>query len=269
MTHTRPIGALCGLFLLLLNPAIPVEGGDQASLFKPVPDASMREMSTDRPDTTESPHTVDAGHFQLEMSFFDYSRSGNNEASSFGLVNFKAGLLPDTDLQFVFDVWTQERTDEQFSGFSDVTLRLKKNLWGNDGGRTALALMPYVKIPTGAGLSNGEWEGGLIVPLGISLCDRLSLGLMAELDLVHEEDGGGHNLEWLHSATLGISLTDQLGMYVELVGIAGGQTDYQALFDAGITFAITDNLVLDAGLRAGLNDSAEDFGYFTGMSFRF
>lgn len=231
----------------------------------------LREMSTDRPDTTESPYTVPAGHFQLEMSFFDHSRDagGDSEAWSFGLVNFKAGLLPDTDLQFIFDSWTRERSDETRSGFSDVTLRLKQNLWGNDSGTTALAVMPYLKIPTGSELSNGEWEGGLIVPLGISLSERLSLGLMAEMDIVHDEDAGGHDVEWLHSATLGLALTDQLGMYVELVGIAGAQADYRALFDAGLTFAVTDNLIFDAGVRIGLNRAAEDFGVFTGMSIRF
>ena len=36
-------------------------------LFHPTPTADQREMSTDRPDQTESAYTVDAGHFQLEM----------------------------------------------------------------------------------------------------------------------------------------------------------------------------------------------------------
>ncbi len=36
-------------------------------LFNPTPVGRMREMSTDRPDKTESPYTVDAGHFQWEM----------------------------------------------------------------------------------------------------------------------------------------------------------------------------------------------------------
>ncbi|SEH88045.1 transporter [Epilithonimonas hominis] len=36
------------------------------SLFKPVPKEQMRDMETDRPDVTESPYTIDAGHFQYE-----------------------------------------------------------------------------------------------------------------------------------------------------------------------------------------------------------
>lgn len=234
------------------------------------PAAEMREMSTDRPDATESPYTVDAGHFQIETSFFDYSRDGGDgrDTWTFGQVNFKAGLLAHTDLQVIFDTWTHERTSETRSGFSDVTLRLKHNIWGNDGGTTALALMPYVKIPTGTELSNGEWEGGLIVPLGVSLTDRLNLGLMAEMDIVHDEDSGGHDVEWLSSATLGYALTNQLGAYVEVVGVAGTQTNFRALFSGGLTFAVTENLLFDAGVRIGLNRAAEDFGVFTGMSVR-
>ena len=36
------------------------------TLFNPTPRDRLREMSTDRPDKTESPFTVDAGHFQIE-----------------------------------------------------------------------------------------------------------------------------------------------------------------------------------------------------------
>jgi hypothetical protein len=235
--------------------------------------AETREMSTDRPDTTESAYSVPAGNFQVEMSFFDYSRDrsagSKNETWSFGLMNLKAGLNDQMDLQLIFDSWTRERSDGQTSsGFSDVTLRWKTNLWGNDGGKTALAVMPYLTIPTDSKISGSEWEGGLIVPLAINLNDRVFLGLMIEADYV-ADDFGGHRLEWLHSATLGVGLTEKLGSYVELVGIAGPDTDYQALFDAGLTLAVTDHLIFDTGVRLGLNDAAEDLAVFTGMSVRF
>src|SRR5512140_1526866 len=37
------------------------------NLFHPTPHDLMRELTPDRPDKTESPYTVDAGHLQLEM----------------------------------------------------------------------------------------------------------------------------------------------------------------------------------------------------------
>src|ERR1700690_3325848 len=48
------------------------------TLFNPVPENLMRDLSPDRPDGTESPFTVDAGHYQLEMDFanFTYNKTG-------------------------------------------------------------------------------------------------------------------------------------------------------------------------------------------------
>ncbi len=240
----------------------------------------VRKMSTDRPDTTESGYTVPGGMFQVEMSFFDYSRDADATQGTasdqwiYGQVNFKAGLTQGTDLQVIVNshaiAGESERGDiTRTSGFGDITVRLKKNLWGNDSGPSALAIMPYVTIPTHTNVSDEAWAGGLVMPLSITLSDRISLGLMAQTDVVHDAETNGYDLEWLHSATLGVSLTEKLGMYVELVGIAGEDANYQALFDNGFTFAVTDSLVFDAGVRIGMNRAAPDFGVFTGMSARF
>lgn len=238
-----------------------------------------REMSTDRPDTTESPYSVPAGMFQIEASFFDYSRDANKGIGSddqwiYGQINFKMGITHDSDLQVIVNshaiAGESERGDSsRTTGFGDITVRYKQNLWGNDGGTTAFALMPYVTIPTHTDVSDEAWAGGLIMPLAVSLSDRVSLGLMGEVDLVPDAETNGYDLEWLHSATLGISLTEKLGMYLELVGIAGQDADYQALFDTGLTFAVTESLVFDAGVRLGMNRAAPNFGVFTGMSVRF
>src|SRR5687768_7839887 len=69
-------------------------------LFNSTPREQMREMSTDRPDKTESPYTVDAGHFQIEMDLFSYSYDRYNsarrdvraESLSIAPMNLKAGL---------------------------------------------------------------------------------------------------------------------------------------------------------------------------------
>lgn len=239
---------------------------------------TVRPMSTDRPDTTESGYTVPAGMFQLETSFFDYSRDVNPNTSSdlwiYGQVNFKAGLTQGTDLQVIVNshavAGESERGDStRTAGFGDITLRLKHNLWGNDGGTSALAIMPYLTIPTHTRISEEAWAGGLIVPLTVTLSRRMTLGLMIETDIVHDSLTNGYDLQWLHSATLGIALTKRLGMYLEAVGIAGQDVIYQAIFDTGLTFALTDSLIFDAGVRLGMNRAAPDIGVFSGMSIRF
>jgi hypothetical protein len=110
----------------------------------------MREMSTDRPDKTESAYTVDAEHFQFEADLvsFGIDRWNADGERVFGVnvanVNLKAGLYNNVDLQVVVEnyIYEQVRADgvtARKSGFGDLTTRLKVNLWGNDGGTTAFA----------------------------------------------------------------------------------------------------------------------------------
>lgn len=235
-------------------------------LFNPTPDRLLRDLSPDRPDATESPLTVDAGRFALEASLFDYRRDGGIETYTYGQLNFKAGLTHNTDLQAVIDLYSE--SDEGSHGFGDVTMRLKWNLYGNDEGDSALALMPFVKIPTGTEPSNDEWEGGLIVPWGTSLTETIGLGLMAEFDCVFNEDSGDHEFEFLHTAVLGFEITDKAGAYLEYIGIAG-EENYQAYLAGGMNYAVNTDLILDFGVQGGLNRDSEDFGFFTGFTKRF
>lgn len=160
------------------SPELSERAADKSSftLFNPTPRELMRDMSTDRPDTTESPYTVDAGHFQVEVSFVDFSYDRNNEDSqtarslSVSPTLLKIGLLNNVDLQVGIDPYTRERTidratdaSETISGFGDTIARMKVNLWGNDGGETAFAIMPFVKFPTAdTDLGNGNVEGGFV-----------------------------------------------------------------------------------------------------------
>ncbi|HYE61310.1 MAG TPA: transporter [Phycisphaerales bacterium] len=250
-------------------------------LFNPTPREQMRELSTDRPDTTESPYTVDAGHFQVELSFvdlsFDDTDSVETRAVSVAPMLLKVGLTNDIDLALGLDPYTRVRTEdgaaeETVEGFGDTVLRLKANLWGNDGGDTALALMPFVKFPTASdGLGNDHVEGGLIIPFGMSLPNEFSMGLMAEFDLIRDAADEGYVVDFVHTATIGRPLVGELSGYVEYAGFynLNADEDYRGYFDAGLTYAVTDDLQLDTGIRVGLTEAAEDFGVFAGIAWRY
>lgn len=257
------------------------------SLTNPTPRDALRELSTDRPDKTESPYTVDAGRVQVEMDLLTYARDvdrrgGANlrsETLRIVPVNFKLGLTNSTDVQLLIDSYVRQtvtdrttRTRERISGLGDVTLRLKQNLWGNDGGSTALALMPFVKLPTSSnGLGNDAVEFGLIVPLAISISDRIGIGLMTEIDMLEETDGSGYAPTFINSATISFSLTDRLGLYTELFTERSSErgSSWVVTGDAGLTYALTDDLQLDGGVNIGITDAADDVELFVGISRRF
>lgn len=254
-------------------------------LLATAPVAAQREMSTDRPDKTESAYTVDAGRFQLEMDFVTYTRDTDDDANlrvesvNVTPINLKLGLTSNTDLQVVLDPYVRRTLTDRttgarraIDGFGDVTVRLKHNLWGNDGGATALAVMPFVTPPTGSrDLGAGAVEFGVIVPLAISLSDRVGIGLMTEIDFLEEADGDGYAPSFVNSATISFAITDALGLYTELFterGVERGAR-WVATFDAGLTYAISDDIQLDAGVNLGVTDAADDLNIFVGLSRRF
>ena len=261
------------LTLSLLPGLLSAADKSSYSLFNPTPRDQMREMNTDRPDATESPYTVDAGHFQMETTIFGFSKDGSVENYSFGETNFKIGLTNQSDLQLVVPFFERQKGGgNDDSGIGDLTVRYKLNLWGGDGGDTAFGLLPYVKIPTAShDLGNNKVEGGLILPLALNVSDKVSLGIMATFDIVHDDASGDYKMDFVHSVTCGISLTETLSCYVEFVSVSSTRDDgeWEGYADTGLTFAATDNLIFDAGVSVGVNDAAEDFAPFVGFSYRY
>ena len=92
------------------------------------------------------PYTVDAGAFQLEMSFVDYSQTDDAESTTLAPINFKVGLRHDMDIQFVMDPFaiSDDGTQKNRWGWRHQ-IRLKMNLWGNDSEGDAFAFMPLFK----------------------------------------------------------------------------------------------------------------------------
>lgn len=256
-------------------------------LFNPTPPALMRALSTDRPDQTESAYTVDAGHYQVEMDFvnatFDRNRSGagdvRTETWMISPLNLKMGLLNQVDVQFVLDTYVHTRVDDRTaatedtaSGFGDVQTRLKINLWGNDGGQTALAVMPFVKWPLSASsLRNGKTEGGLIIPLAVALPRDWGMGLMTEVDVVRNAANDGYDAEFLNSITFSHDIIGSLGGYVEFVAVTGNAPGFEWVGQAaaGLTWGFGDHTQLDLGCNFGVTESAPDYNPFLGLSRRF
>ncbi len=266
------------------NPETPPDKAG-CHLFHPTPREFMREMSTDRPDQTESPYTVDAGHFQVELDFvnatLDRDRSGGGDVrtTNWGTsMNLKAGLLNNVDIQFVLAPYASEREEDRVagatvrsSGIGELQTRLKINLWGNDGGKTAFGVMPFVKWPLPqSSLRNGNTEGGVIFPLAVELPDDWSLGAMTEFDFVADATGG-RDVEFLNTLTVGHAIVGGLGGYVEFASrvAPGSGNDWQGQLALGFTCSFSEDIQLDCGCNFGVTGSAPDFNPFVGLTFRY
>lgn len=276
----------CALaFLGLIRFAAAEDRPDKSgyNLFNPTPDSLLRELATDRPDKTESAYTIDAGHYQIEMDLLNYTydRSKHETAKALAVApaNLKVGLFNNVDLQIVVETYNIVRTKDRvtgehrrLSGFGDVTLRSKINLWGNEGGPTALSVMPFVKIPTARGdLGNGSMEGGVIFPFAMVLPCEWDLGAQIEVDQLRDQTSSSYHQEFSNTVTVSHDIVGKLGGYVELFSNVSNESHsaWVATFDFGFTYAVSRNVQLDAGMNIGLTDAADDLNPFIGLSLRY
>jgi hypothetical protein len=251
------------------------------NLFNPVPDDLMRELTPDRPDKTESPYTVDAGHYQLEMDFanYTYNESGGTTTRAWNLApfNLKAGLLNNVDLQFVFDNYLDVRTESHAasttqSGVGDFTTRMKINLSGDDGGRTAFALLPFVKFPTSTdNLGNHAVEGGVIFPLAVKLPDEFDMGLETAVSCLHDDNDSNYLADFINSITCDHVIIGKLSGYLEFFSDISteGHSAWVGTVDTGLEFLVTKNVQLDCGCNFGVTRTADNFNPFAGITARF
>lgn len=260
------------------------------NFFKPTPTNLLRELTVDGPGATESPYTVDAGHFQIELSLVNYTYEhdtfgGDNfrfEEWDAAPMNLKVGLFNSLDLQVLLEPYIHQYQREEFEGerievarhgFGDMTLRLKYNLWGNDRGRTAFALTPFVKVPTSqGGVGSDIFEGGVILPFAAKLPWDFHLGLTSRFTTAQDILGGRnrHN-EFGNSILLAHRIFADVEPYIEFFYNTSTERDVGLVgrFDTGLTWWLTDDLQLNAGVNIGLTKWADNWNLFAGLAWRY
>jgi hypothetical protein len=260
------------------------------TLFNPTPDRLLRDLTTDRPDTTESPFTVDAGRVQVETNLFGYTRSRPDiegtvtDSYDFLVTNVRIGLTHNSEFNVVFQPYgiVRTRTSDpvtttRSAGIGGIDLRAKINLWGNDTfekpGATAFGLLPFITLPTDRnnGISPDGVEGGLIVPFAVKLTDKFGLGLNAGVHVVRNEDRGGHHAEYLASASLSYEWSETVSTYYEVAARfnTGNPLGDVAVLATGFTYKLSKNVQFDGGVRFGVTEAADRFAPFFGVSARY
>lgn len=260
----------------------------QYNLFRPTPDALMREMTTDRPDTTEVPFTVDAGHFQLETNLFGFARSNRSPAgevtNGYDVLtsNLRIGLTNDIELSLVGRPYGSIRTRGpagvmRQSGVGGFDIRAKFNIWGNDTyeapGSTGFALLPYITLPTDRfnGISNDKLEGGISAIWQIKFNETFALGINASIAAEQLGDVPAYRPGGILTFSLGHAITEKFGFYYEAITRYGLNDGLGEIFTlgGGITYKVTKNLQLDAGVNFGVTNASDRVNPFLGFSARF
>ena len=142
--------------------------------------------------------------------------------------NLRIGLNNSIDVQLVFEPYINQKSNKKVNdGNGDFQISLLKRklktVWGNDDNnlftrKSALGLMPYIKLPTADNeIGNDKVEGGIIFPFSTNVSDAINLDLMFETDFVYDDDEQNFDTEFIISGLLGINIQNSLGLYSEII----------------------------------------------------
>jgi hypothetical protein len=278
------------LALIALIPAV-LHAGSSAetppdksaySLFRPTPDGLLRDFDTDRPDKTNSPHTLDAGRFQLETGLTAYTRNKDSGVRTqnwtWADTMIRAGLTSSSELQLEMPFF-QTNSDrdlaagktDKASGIGDLTAILKTNFWGNDSGDTAGGMEFIVTAPTAShNLGSGKVEGGALFLLGMKLPRDFDLGVNSGVALGVDDDDK-YEAEIINSVSVSHSIVGPLSAYLEFYSSVptSDAGNWEGTIDTGLLLMLGKNVQLDTGVNFGVTSGADDLQVFAGASIRF
>ena len=265
------------------SPPIPVEPDKSGyNLFNPVPDDLLRDLDTDRPDKSTSPHTVDAGHFQIEADLlrFTYTKElgTRTESWSWASSDFRIGLTNWADLQFYIPFYQSTRTtdtttnhSDRSSGIGDLSIILKTNFWGNDKGDSSGGAAFFIKTPTAShNIGNGKVECGALLLLETKTFLDFDLTFNTGIG-INADDDGRYHADLINVVNLAHDIAGPVSAYVEFFSVVptNHSSEWEGTIDLGVTMKIGKNLQLDAGLNIGVTRAADDLEPFVGVSYRF
>ncbi len=244
--------------------------------------AQERDYCPERPGIDTPACTMAPGRVSVETSIADWTRDdqpGSREDSILiGDTLVRVGLSDTIEARVGWTPFGHDRLRDATgvdtaNRIGDVSLGLKANVHNPDGSGFAVSVLPFVTLPVGrTPIGDGDWGGGVLLPVTYELSDTVSLDLTPELDAAVDTDGHGRHVAYSGAAGLAFKLDKALTLTGEVQALrdddpTGATT--QAVAALSLAWAAKDDLQFDVFGAAGLNHDTPDARIYAGVARRF
>lgn len=223
-------------------------------------------IQTDRPDQTECPFIVPAGYLQGEIGF-NYERAGANEKNLlYPTVLWRYGINSRFEFRLITELVGSELADEKISGLNPVRMGFKVLLVEEKGLIPQTGFIGHLILPD---LASSEFKGNFYAStFRFVMAHTISPTLSLSYNVGAEWDGFTPDPSFIYTLSAAMQLSEKVGCYTELYGffpqLAG--PDHRA--DAGVSYFLKKNLMLDISGGIGITEKSPDYYGSVGFSFR-
>ena len=201
------------------------------------------QITTDRPDQTESAVVLSSGQIQVESGILiENSQSNINTLFRIGIIEgieirINSNYLINDELSFM-----------KKSSFSDFEVGAKFRIFDKTSSNTKVAFLSHLSIPTAIEVfSNNVY--GLMNRLNVShdLNNESQIGYNLGYNKFKKMDG-----QFIYTIVYGRSL-DSFGIFFEIFG-DDSKNSSNINFDSGITYLLDNNKQIDLSIGKGINN---------------
>jgi hypothetical protein len=226
---------------------------------------SASEISTDRPDVTNSSRVVPYGSLQVENGV-DWTVRQRSDVISGTETRLRLGVAQCTEVLADVPTYFYSLNGHASSGFSDLVVSIKRELPVPFGFR--LSATGGLGFPTGASkISSHGYDPYVQFPWSRRLSEDWSLHGMFTVTWFTRQHAFNPTFE--PTVSLQRDLGPTRDLFVEYVGDYPNHARPSQILDGGGSWRVTRLQQLDFHVGFGLNSSSPDHFFGIGYSFRF
>lgn len=236
--------------------------------------SQVDDISTDRPDQSESPVLMHKGYFQIEAGIVSESDEPAKDIKITGLsapsVLLRYGLAKNVELRAGIEYQSNKTTfpnaSVSESGLGPIMAGTKIALFSEKGSMPETALLLSVTLPF---KKDSEFQSDYIgTEFRLAMTHSLSKRFSLSYNLGGEFGGGSPGATGIYTLSLGAGLMKKLSAFVEVYGFLPEKTSPVHRFDGGITYLVLKNVQADLSAGVGISKTSPDFFFGLGVSVR-
>lgn len=229
---------------------------------------ASEKIETDRPGKAQTPFVVPKRTLQAETGFEWEKQDESQQEIQHPEIVIKYGLFKGLELRTRILTVTDrfKQPSYSLSGLQPVEVGLKALITEEKGILPHMSLTAQFGIP---GFASKDFKADKVFPkIRLNLENELTPKIYLEYNVAAEWNGFDDKPVWMLIISPHMEISEKWQIFAEAFSNMQNQKETEVSIDAGLTYWITDNVMLDFGGGLGISKTAPKSFADIGFSFR-
>ena len=229
----------------------------------------VKPIEADRPDQTETASLVPKGYFQMENGF-SIEDTEPGFLYTYPSTLWKVGVNENFEVRIITEyINIQHQPNPDVDGLLPIQVGFKAKMLEQHGVVPKTSFIGHLSLP---GIASKQFTTTYFAPsMRLAFQHVITDMFTVSYNLGAQWDGEDPRPDFLYTLATGVTVYRGLGAYLEVYGEVPQQRedDFRHRLDGGLTYLISNDVMVDVSGGIGLSDNAPERYVAIGFSYRF